>query len=233
MPLYVKKIITVLVVFFSFAQLQAQISFPKGNVIDTVIHVDVAYDETQIIFHTGQYKSSDYLYQKIADSLDTSWLVTACFNGECRNELEPGGRFMADYGIDDTTCFIAFHVESHGNNGKSKIKYKVINSKNPADTGILDVTVTYISTTGYEENNRNWLQVKCYPNPATDQVTVSMAKADNFILKLTDVQGRVVYQKAERNSAGTTINTSQLKPGIYFLSLYNGESIYTRKLVIE
>jgi hypothetical protein len=228
-----KRIVLFLIMVFGFIKSEAQISFPKGNTIDTVIHVDVAYYETQIIFNTGKYKSSDYLYQKISDSIHPQWLVTSCFNGDCHNELEQSGKFISEFGINDTTCFIAFHVESHDINGKSKIRYKVINSKDTTDQAILSVDVTYVSTTGIKNFQAEKLQLKYYPNPASQVVHVTAKLATDFTVSIADITGKEVFQSAFANTYMASINISQLPKGIYFIRLKNGIYIYTEKLVIE
>ncbi|MGZ5244262.1 MAG: T9SS type A sorting domain-containing protein [Bacteroidia bacterium] len=228
-----KKLLIIFTLLFGFSEARAQISFPKSNVIDTVIHVDLAYYETQVIFHTGKYKSSDYLYKKISDSLDPNWFVTACFNGDCRNELEQGGKFLSEFGLNDTTCFIAFHVESHDINGKSRIRYKVINSKDSTDQAILDVTVTYISTTGFEQTAAEGLQVKCYPNPASQFVNIYTGIISDFEVSIYNLQGKILLNQQFSSTNQASINTAQLPKGMYFIQVANGRNSSTRKILID
>ncbi|MEM9526023.1 MAG: M4 family metallopeptidase, partial [Bacteroidota bacterium] len=57
-----------------------------------------------------------------------------------------------------------------------------------------------------------------YPNPATHQFTV-VAPNSTSRLRLTDARGRLVLEKDLSSAGTTTLPTTSLSPGIYFLSV--------------
>ncbi len=65
--------------------------------------------------------------------------------------------------------------------------------------------------------------ITTYPNPAHDQVLVSIGKIKDVMvtIQLTDVIGKVVYSNIEKSSIGlkTTINISSLPSGVYMLKV--------------
>jgi uncharacterized repeat protein (TIGR01451 family) len=73
--------------------------------------------------------------------------------------------------------------------------------------------------------------IHIYPNPARDMVTIDCANAKEILI--TDYLGRIVYRSTV-NSQQSTVNTKQLKQGIYLVQvvLENG-SIVNEKLIVE
>lgn len=59
-------------------------------------------------------------------------------------------------------------------------------------------------------------QLRAYPNPTQDQLTV-VTDNSGEVLNLTDLTGRLVLQQALSPDGSTTLTTSSLSPGIYFL----------------
>jgi hypothetical protein len=77
------------------------------------------------------------------------------------------------------------------------------------------------------------LSVKIYPNPAVDAVTIETNSNDgNAQLIITDCFGKEVY-KQQTTLLSTTVNTSGLSKGIYFVSLHEGTKSVTQKLIIQ
>ena len=84
-----------------------------------------------------------------------------------------------------------------------------------------------ISTVSVLEPNAEVLNVKVYPNPTTDLVTVNIqdTKLSEVILEIKDINGKVI---STEKYAGITnnigINTASWTIGIYFLHLKNNEN---------
>jgi len=84
---------------------------------------------------------------------------------------------------------------------------------------------------GIKENSRNRLNLKVYPNPASDKVIVEL---DNNLkpekLSLSNTLGQVVWisRKTEAESTRLEIDLSQLPNGIYLLKADNrqGQSVF-------
>jgi hypothetical protein len=78
-----------------------------------------------------------------------------------------------------------------------------------------------------------------FPNPfnGSSYVTVEVDKPCTISLEVTNLTGQVVYALPERNvKTGTfrfEIRADGLAPGVYFYSLKAGDSVVTRKMVVE
>ncbi len=81
-------------------------------------------------------------------------------------------------------------------------------------------------------------RISVYPNPASDEVTVSYnsAKGGEYSVKLTDVYGRVVMTQKQTASAGdntTTLQLNGIAHGIYTASVSDGNDVYNTKVVVK
>jgi len=77
--------------------------------------------------------------------------------------------------------------------------------------------------------------LEVYPNPANTQLSVSYGniKSGNVQLELMDLTGRIVRTKTRTASENkTTINTSDLAEGTYFVRVKADEELVVRKIVV-
>ena len=84
-----------------------------------------------------------------------------------------------------------------------------------------------ISTASILEPNTEILNVKVYPNPTTDLVTITIidTKLSEVILEITDINGKVVStEKYAGVSNKINVNTASWTIGNYFLYLKNNEN---------
>lgn len=80
----------------------------------------------------------------------------------------------------------------------------VINSNKP--TGISQLAID--------------VQLQVYPNPASEVLNMEVASTQALHYQLTDVGGRVITSGTFRHK--TSLRTTQLAPGLYFLQIDNG-----------
>src|SRR5690606_15122697 len=102
-------------------------------------------------------------------------------------------------------------------------------------SGSVSVTQTiHVSPcTGISENTL-LENMSIYPNPAHEQLTVSLPNSSQtYTVKMMNVLGSVVYTEVVKNSNKVTINVADKAKGIYFLSVEaNGEKV-TKKIIVE
>jgi hypothetical protein len=210
--------------------LTAQLSFPNGNVLNLKTAEQYLYIETRMIFNTGKFKANDYSWDKILDSLDSRWFVTACFNGDCKNDLLQSGTFLKDFGLNDTTCFIAFHLETHEYTGSSKIIYRVFNKNNSLDSATLYFNISYSKPSGMHDLMGNNLNI--YPNPVINKINFETAlDLQNATLKIVNSLGEIVVNKQLNND--TEFDVSTLKSGVYFLNIVSNNQSVIHKFIKE
>lgn len=76
------------------------------------------------------------------------------------------------------------------------------------------------------------------PNPATAYTDVSFSSpvAGDFSIKIYNLIGKEIHKQTMRGMAGmntTRINTDNLTPGVYMISLENGDDIVTRRMIVS
>ncbi|MBI2968107.1 MAG: PKD domain-containing protein [Bacteroidetes bacterium] len=77
------------------------------------------------------------------------------------------------------------------------------------------------------------LAVRIYPNPANDNITISISKykMQNVTCKIFDMMGREV-KNVIMNNQSITIGCAELQPGIYFIKVISEEVVSVSRLVI-
>ena len=107
-------------------------------------------------------------------------------------------------------------------------------------TPLIHMVIGDASTRSLSEEIAVATSLNAYPNPATDNATISysLKKAGNVSIVITDLMGRVVMNMEEGNqNAGVNytvnVNTANLANGTYFYTLnVNGEK-QTKKFVVS
>jgi len=71
--------------------------------------------------------------------------------------------------------------------------------------------------------------IRIYPNPAKDMITVETEKSKQFSIEINDMAGHVVLSSENQNR----INTSALQNGVYTITIKTSAGNLTRKIIIE
>jgi hypothetical protein len=140
-------------------------------------------------------------------------------NGECLINLPAQGDFINDFGYNDSTGFIKFHVFTNGYAGASKVTYKVINKLNTADNAVLHYYITYEKTTALEEVNASG-NISVYPNPAADQLTITCKNDCPGLFEIYDYTGKLIHT-LKTFSSTTTVDLNALTNGLYIIRSQN------------
>nr|NQU91801.1 T9SS type A sorting domain-containing protein [Bacteroidota bacterium] len=94
--------------------------------------------------------------------------------------------------------------------------------------------ITNMSTSITSINEMNENDVRLYPNPARDVVTIDFATGAAYSANVSifNIQGRIVMEKVIANGQ-SAMNVSGLKQGVYFVNIKTSGMNKTVKLVIE
>lgn len=108
-----------------------------------------------------------------------------------------------------------------------------VNGCSSASSNLLDFNLTGIS-----ENKGTIDDIRVFPNPVTDQLTVDLSSASNEIVSviLFDMTGRTVFIKdflPETNDPTSSLDLSWLDSGMYFLCVRDRITQHIIKLVKE
>ena len=86
---------------------------------------------------------------------------------------------------------------------------------------------------GIKEPQQNVLTIfpKLFPNPFSNQLTISLADNEQSIISLYNFRKQQILKQSFTNT--TTINTEQLAEGIYFYELRNDKGIIKKGKVVK
>lgn len=97
-------------------------------------------------------------------------------------------------------------------------------SSTPLDTGHIDSAASVNEV-------QNDLQVKLYPNPATNEVRIIHDLGNEIMIKVFDLQGNMVIQKSHIDRR-IKLDVSMLSTGSYLISCEYGDDVYRQPLLI-
>jgi len=129
-----------------------------------------------------------------------------------------------------------------GIGGLSQVKFRFVfksNGSNQNDGFAIDnFRINSPLFTSIETQSKETASFKLFPNPANASVSISFqnVEADNLELTILDVKGQKVLTEWINMKSGNSIKVldlSQFDKGVYFVRLANGNSIETKKLVVN
>lgn len=94
----------------------------------------------------------------------------------------------------------------------------------------IDISNNILATT----QNEFASEVKVFPNPASDFVTVSIKdKMENPEIKMYDIMGKLVKQEQFESGNNLQFSVSNLSKGIYYLQISSNGKEMSKKLIIK
>jgi hypothetical protein len=120
----------------------------------------------------------------------------------------------------ETDQTITYFPDSTFNLGSDTIGYRacLISNPNLCDSALMIVHVNKPTDMRYPVSGK--YDVKVYPNPAGERFMVSSG-ADYFLsmIELVDQSGRIILKETLSGLQNAEINSSDIKPGIYFIRI--------------
>lgn len=94
------------------------------------------------------------------------------------------------------------------------------------------------TVTGIKNNESLITNTTIYPNPATEKISIDMdlQKSSNVKLQIVDLTGKVVKELNVGEIQGkhtSTISTTNMAKGTYFLKVLANDALETKKIIIE
>ena len=168
---------------------------------------------------------SQMIYRHVGRSVSPS------FTGEPLSSTS----FMV--GDTETICF-EFILDPSWDQSQINIVGMLIDNDDRIDNGSSTTILSAIST-GYVACNTTSIaielngpnRINIYPNPAMDKIYISNLKEDNTLIKVYDINGRLVLENKISNKE--YLNISTLSKGIYQIKFEGSDWNEIRKLIKE
>lgn len=191
--------------------------------------------------------SSTKLYKvKRSDNiLNTDAIAYFCFAGNCFTEniftspdadtLGPGQSASELKG--DFKLLSADLIEG-STVGLSEIEYKIYDQDNTSDAVIFTLVYNSSVATGIKQNAGNANSLEIFPNPAKEiaYLNVQVTKSAASQLVVMNAIGEVVIAKDIKLNEGKNkinLEIDNLNSGVYFVSIKNGNTSISKKLIIQ
>lgn len=107
--------------------------------------------------------------------------------------------------------------------------YELANGNVNISDGPFTENVSLISTTVSEFKSEN---VKIYPNPAKEYITVESSGKQNIILTIFSISGKQLISK-QINEAKSRINIGELPKGLCLIKIQQGKQVIIKKLIVQ
>jgi hypothetical protein len=74
--------------------------------------------------------------------------------------------------------------------------------------------------------------IELYPNPASNEVSISWNNSEPVNLRVFDMAGKLIVESNKVNS-GYILSTQNMADGLYLLQIISGNNISTKKLIVQ
>lgn len=197
-----------------------------SSLTDPSLSFDVAYRG-----YTAATPENDKLEVFVSTNCGTTW--TSVYNKQGAT-LSTGATQTASFTPASAADFRNETVSLAAFAGQSEVFIKYVGTSNYGNNMYID-NINVSSATSVSENELTSLSV--YPNPASTEVNVSFeAKNANYLVKLVDLQGRVISNQNLTNLNGTqviSIPTENVAKGSYIVSITSNGLTSTKSVVIK
>jgi hypothetical protein len=162
-----------------------------------------------------------------APDLSTGWLMKFTEYGDFLWSREDTGPYPEDYL--NNHYFGGVGVLSSGNivagGTARKVNTNYIWLVKVTTDGCMDTILCEPITGIVERAKKEGVEMKVYPNPAKDQVTIDLReKMENVMITIYDFQGKAILDQEIGQANGlTTVPLNDVPPGLYFLEVRSSD----------
>lgn len=211
-------------------------------------------DKAWTVSNSNPFEGSYCATSKSGMSYSNSSIMTLAVNAASNDSISYYRRFTAGngwYGSNEFRFYIDGNImETITNNtswsrasfpisaGTHTLKFEYYAGAYGGNAGTASIDYVNLPMDGemgpltIEENGIGLLSI--YPNPASEQVTISLPETGNkgYTLALFDLNGnRILTRAIGSTENGYTLNIRSLASGAYILSVFNDEHVYTGKVI--
>jgi hypothetical protein len=161
---------------------------------------------------------------------------TVCLNdgAQLLSQGTPAGGTYSGIGVGTNSNGTVFFPALAGN-GTFTLTYTVTDSASGCVDFANDVVTVNACTGVNEQTLANGISV--YPNPNNGSFTVAVnANAENMLIEVTDLQGRIVFSSKENNVTpgfSKQINIDNVAAGMYLMKVSSGSDQQIQKITVQ
>ena len=189
-----------------------------------------------IYIHNNTGSSLSLSFQTIGNTMDPlGWDVLLCTSYGCYSYVPSSGSLGTIANGD--SAHLNLHAGFVGIAGTGEIKFRVYETGNISNADTITYRYHAVQASGISNNNLPEVirLSQNFPNPFINFTTIRYNLDNaNGNLVITDMHGKNVCEYKLSSASGEVIVTENLKPGIYFYSLFtHGQMISKRKMIVQ
>ncbi len=207
----------------------------------------IVSDNVKVIIdvkNTNTVSAKTYNVVRYNVALNTDASAYYCFGGNCYGDqtfvcpnpltLNPN---QSASGVAGSFNMLTADLDEGPALGFSHIKYTFFNTANTSDS--VQISIKYnANPTGIKEVSKTSVSFDIFPNPAkeTANLVVNSPKSSESLLVVYNSIGELVSQKAVSLNEGKNkveVSLSGMRSGVYFASIKTGNSVISKKLIVE
>ena len=213
------------------SKLAAQgLHFESDTIVSTkLVHPDSSFFqvESHVVNETGTNINGRWIREEI--SLPQGWTTSICDKNLCYLSWKDSADFdlaISESGLMD----VRFWPAGVAGTGVVKVCYKDIANPSTSTCAVFILTLATTSTDNATASNK--IDPVIYPNPATDNISLTQAEVVSRI-ELMNVLGKQI--KTMETNGNSKLDISDLRSGMYLLNLIdkNNKIIKTVRLLKE
>lgn len=163
---------------------------------------------------------------------------TSAFTG---TNIANAGYYSGNYIPTSSTQWKTVNITLFGLNSSNSgnVRFKFVYEPSPNANNIFIDDININGTQGITENNADYFSLNVYPNPTAGDIDVDyFSHGKKVTISIVDVLGRTVYSTVNEGQTGMNTKTisaseSNIKPGVYFVNVSDGNTTQTRKVIVN
>jgi hypothetical protein len=168
--------------------------------------------------NAGSGPGEDYWAVYIKDSAATPWILSVDYTKQTDNNWRRRIFNTKDFLPNSTKISLKFQAQD-------MVQGSIVEAA-------VDDIVIYDKAVINDIDDVNALKATIYPNPANEAIQIQLSKAATGVVIISDMTGRQVLKSDFINSSSHSINTGNIAPGSYLVTVRTSKLLQLHKIVI-
>jgi hypothetical protein len=80
--------------------------------------------------------------------------------------------------------------------------------------------------------NKHQVKFNCFPNPASNNLSISASELDDYTIVISDISGREIFRR-DYSGKDFNVDLTNMNSGVYVLTVKSKVTAYTSRLIVE
>lgn len=210
---------------FTFQVESQSFNFEPGEIVTEYIELE-SYRNVQVDIMHPDADDITFGWVTIENNMLDKWEYSSCDNGGCYSLL-PDSAVLGPL-ADTVPGFIRLTVNPRDQAGTSTVQIYVYDIKYPDQGKFVNFEIIASEVTSINEKKSP--ELKIYPNPASNFVTLENPSSKTMEFELMDLTGKTVFRDFVYPEQNRTISLLSYPKGMYFVRM-NDDHVH--KLIIK